>query len=70
LPKYGFAPLTPRDSLAGYRVYSLEGGRSRFQQALKDAKVFVTLSRDRIRVPVSIYNDADDIERLIRVLTA
>ena len=31
--------------------------------------MFVTLSRDMRLISVSVYNDADDVERLMRALT-
>ena len=70
LPQHGFAPLTPADSHGAYLVYSQEGVAKRFYQALKDSKIFVTLSRNRIRISVSVYNDMEDIERLTRILAA
>jgi selenocysteine lyase/cysteine desulfurase len=70
LPKHGFMPLTPADSHGAHLVYWREGAGKRFYQALKDNRIFVTLSRNRIRVSVSVYNDMEDIERLMRVLAS
>jgi selenocysteine lyase/cysteine desulfurase len=68
LPKHGFLPLTPAGAHGAYLVYSQDAIRQRFHQALKENEIFVTLSKNRIRISVSVYNDMDDIERLIRVL--
>lgn len=68
LPRHGFTPLTPADSHGAYLVYSSEGLGQRYQRALRDEKIFVSLYENRIRISVSVYNDMDDIEKLIRVL--
>lgn len=70
LPQHGFAPLTPADSHGAHLVYGKKGAGQRYQHALRDEKIFVTLYEHRVRISVSVYNDMDDIEKLIRVLTA
>ncbi len=68
LPRHGFTALTPTDSHAAHLAYLRQGAGQRFQRALRDEKIFVSLYENRIRISVSIYNDMDDIEKLIRVL--
>jgi selenocysteine lyase/cysteine desulfurase len=41
---------------------------ARFRQVLQDEKIFVTLYKNRIRISVSVYNDMDDIDRLVKIL--
>jgi selenocysteine lyase/cysteine desulfurase len=70
LPRHGFGPITPTDSHGAYLVFSCEGADARFRRALEDAKIFVTLYRNRIRISASVYNDMEDVQRLIHVLAA
>jgi selenocysteine lyase/cysteine desulfurase len=70
LPKHGFTPVTPADAQGPYIVFSREGVGQRFRQAINDAKIFVTLYKDKVRVSASVYNDQADIDKLIAVLSA
>jgi selenocysteine lyase/cysteine desulfurase len=70
LPRHGFVPLTPADAHGAYLVYSQEGVSKRFYETLRDQKIFVTLSKSRIRISASVYNDMEDVEKLMRVLAA
>ena len=70
LPKHGFGQLTPPDFQGSYVVFSYEGAGARFRQALSDAKIFVTLYKNKIRVAPSVYSDMDDIDRLVKVVRA
>jgi selenocysteine lyase/cysteine desulfurase len=70
LPKYGFAALTAPEHRGPYLVFSKEGMGARYAAALKDARIYVTLTKNRIRIAPSVYNDMADVERLIRVLAA
>jgi selenocysteine lyase/cysteine desulfurase len=69
LPRHGFTALTPADSHGAHLAYLREGAGRRYQHALRDEKIFVSLYENRVRISVSIYNDMDDIEKLIRVLS-
>lgn len=70
LPRYGFSALTPPDQRGPYLVFSKEGVGARYAAALKEAQIYVTLTKNRIRISPSVYNDMGDIEKLIRVLAA
>ena len=70
LPNHGFAQLTPPNFQGSYVVFSYEGAGARFRQALSDAKIFVTLYKNKIRVSPSVYSDMNDIDRLVKVLRA
>ncbi len=70
LPRHGFAPLTPADHRGPYLVFSKEGAGRKYGAALKKAKIYVTLTKNRIRISPSVYNDMADVEKLIRVLAA
>lgn len=69
LPRRGFVSITPVDSCAPYVVYSREGAAARYRRVLDEAGIFVTLTENRMRVSVSVYNDLEDIERLIHALS-
>ena len=68
LPKYGFAALTPPDHRGPSVVFSKEGIGPKYAAALTRAKIYVTLTTNRIRISPSVYNDPGDVERLIRIL--
>lgn len=70
LPRYGFAILTPTDHRGPYLVFSKEGAAAEYGGALKQAKIYVTLTKNTIRVSPSVYNDMADVDKLIRVLSA
>jgi selenocysteine lyase/cysteine desulfurase len=68
LPQHGFSPLTPPQFQGPSLVFASEGMGPRFHQVLQDEKIFVTLYKNRIRISVSVYNDMDDIDRLVKIL--
>jgi selenocysteine lyase/cysteine desulfurase len=70
LPKHGFNPLTPPDCQGPAVVFSQEGMGAKFRQAITDAKIYVTLYKNQIRISPSVHNDMGDIERLIGILAA
>lgn len=70
LPKRGFSPLTPPDSSGPILVFSYKGAAARFGKALRDARIQISVYENRIRISPSVYNDLDDIEKLLRVLSA
>ena len=70
LPRYGFMPLTPIDAQGPYVVFAYEGARDRFHEKLHQARVFVTLASNKVRISPSVYNDDSDIDRLLKILSA
>jgi selenocysteine lyase/cysteine desulfurase len=70
LPKRGFGLLTPADSSGPIVVFSYRGALGRFGQALRDARIRISVYENRIRISPSVYNDPEDIEKLLRVLLA
>lgn len=69
LPKYGFRSLTRADSVSPVLAFSYKGAR-KFVKPLRDAKVRISVYENRIRVSPSVYNDMNDVEQLVRVLSA
>jgi selenocysteine lyase/cysteine desulfurase len=70
LPKHGFTPLTPPEYQGSYVVFSSEGTGARFRDALKQAKIYVSVYKNKIRISPSVYNDMGDIDRLLKILCA
>jgi selenocysteine lyase/cysteine desulfurase len=67
LAELGYAVVTPSESRAPLVTCTLEGA-GRLGPILKEAKVKITLSRNRFRVSPSVFTDRDDIERLLAAL--
>lgn len=64
----GYTVVTPPESRTPLVTCALEGAHARLSDSLKAAKVQITLSRNRFRVCPSVFNDMDDIERLLAAL--
>ncbi len=64
----GHTIVTPPESRTALITCTLENARARMAPLLDAAKVRITLSRNRFRVCPSVFNDMDDIERLLAVL--
>jgi selenocysteine lyase/cysteine desulfurase len=62
--------VTPPENRAGHLIGLRFGGRDprALAAALADARVFVSVRGDSIRVSPHVYNDANDIERFLDVL--
>jgi len=70
LPQHGFSPLTPPECQGPYVVFSREGAAERFRETLREAQICVTLTRSKIRISPSVYNDMSDLDRLLKILCA
>jgi selenocysteine lyase/cysteine desulfurase len=70
LPKHGFARLTPPEFQGPHVVFSFEDAGARFRDALKQAKIYVSVYKNKIRISPSVYNDMGDIDRLLKILSA
>ena len=67
LPRLGYATVTPRgagSALVSFRHDDAEGLRKR----LDAQDITITVSDHYFRVSLSVFNDADDVERLVRAL--
>jgi selenocysteine lyase/cysteine desulfurase len=67
LPRLGVAQLTPQ-SRGPIVAFSYEGAAAKFGPVLNTAKIKVTLSENIMRISPSVYNDMEDIERLLTAL--
>jgi selenocysteine lyase/cysteine desulfurase len=68
LPRHGLAALTPEASPGPSVAFAYEGARVRFGKPLEEAGIVVTCGRNRIRISVSVYNDMQDIDKVLGVL--
>jgi selenocysteine lyase/cysteine desulfurase len=69
LPRVGFTAITPTESSSAIAAFTAPDAERRFTDRLKQAKVSVTLSGDRLRVSPSFFNDLQDVERLLTALS-
>lgn len=68
LVERGYTIVTPPGTRTPLLTCALEGAYAKLFEPLKAAKVQITLSRNRFRVCPSVFNDGDDIERLLAAL--
>jgi selenocysteine lyase/cysteine desulfurase len=69
LPKHGFLPMTPRESIGPVVVFAYRNAARRFDAALRAANITISTYENRVRISPSIYNDMEDIEKLLGVLS-
>lgn len=68
LPERGFTLMTPLEAKTPIVTCVLENAREKLGKKLQDAKVVITVSRNRFRITPSVFNDMGDIDRLLNVL--
>jgi selenocysteine lyase/cysteine desulfurase len=68
MPRLGFTPITAPDSPLALVTFTMPDAERRFGDRLARANVSVSLYGDRMRISPSIFNDLDDIERLLAAL--
>lgn len=68
LRQRGYEPLTPLDSRTPLVAFALKDARAKLAEPLSKGAVRMTVSQNRFRVSVSIFNDMNDIDRLLNVL--
>jgi selenocysteine lyase/cysteine desulfurase len=67
LPRLGFPVITPAESTAPIVTCPMDNARS-LAPRMEAAGVRMTIGRNRFRVTPSVFNDMDDIDRLLRAL--
>ena len=65
-----FEPLTPDDCTSALVAFACPDARTRLQKIMADAKVRITLSRNRFRISPSVFNTMADIDRVLDVLSS
>jgi selenocysteine lyase/cysteine desulfurase len=68
LPGRGFDVITPAESKAPMVACALPNAREALGQRLSEAKVQITVSKNRFRITPSVFNDMGDIEKLLGAL--
>jgi selenocysteine lyase/cysteine desulfurase len=68
LPALGYTLITPAEAPTPMVACALADARKVLAPRLQAAKVAITLSRNRFRVSVSVFNDDRDIDRLLAAL--
>jgi selenocysteine lyase/cysteine desulfurase len=68
LPKLGFEPITPPDTGTALVSFLHNGNTDELRDKLDAARITITVAQYHLRVSPSVFNDMDDIERLVTVL--
>lgn len=68
LPALGFEPLTPKAQQGPSVAFAYQGAHERLARSLEAAQIYVSVAKNRLRISASVYNDAAQIEQLIRLL--
>ncbi|WP_337187075.1 aminotransferase class V-fold PLP-dependent enzyme [Phenylobacterium sp.] len=68
LRRRGYRPLTPEGSRTPLVAFALKDARARLAGPLAEAGVRMTVSAHRFRVSLSVFNDMNDVDRLLEAL--
>lgn len=70
LRRRGYEPLTPSDSRTALVAFALKDARAKLSERMTAAKVRISLSQHRFRVSLAVFNDMNDVDRLLESLPA
>jgi selenocysteine lyase/cysteine desulfurase len=68
LRKRGYEPLTPLGSKTPLVGFALKGARAKLGERLTKAGLRLTVAQNRFRVSLSVFNDQNDVDRLLAAL--
>ena len=68
LRRRGYRPMTPMGSRTPLVAFALKDARSKLAQLLASNDIRMTVSGNRFRVSPSVFNDMNDVDRLLSVL--
>ncbi|MBS0332135.1 MAG: aminotransferase class V-fold PLP-dependent enzyme, partial [Proteobacteria bacterium] len=68
LRKRGYEPLTPEGTRTPLVAFALKDARRKLPQILNKADVRITVSQHRFRASLSVFNDMNDVDRLLAAL--
>jgi selenocysteine lyase/cysteine desulfurase len=68
LPRLGYTLMTPKESKTPLVACAYENARDKLAKKLSDAKVRITISKNRFRFSPSVFNDHTDVERALSAL--
>jgi selenocysteine lyase/cysteine desulfurase len=70
LRRRGYEPLTPLDSRTPLVAFALKDARRKLPPILNKADVRITVSQHRFRASLAVFNDMNDVDRLLAALPA
>jgi selenocysteine lyase/cysteine desulfurase len=68
LRRRGYQPMTPLGSRTPLVAFALKDARAKLNEAMTKAAVRMTVSTNRFRVSFSVFNDMNDVDRLLAAL--
>jgi selenocysteine lyase/cysteine desulfurase len=68
LRRRGYEPMTPLGSRTPLVAFALKDARAKLADPLAKGNVRMTVSANRFRVSLSVFNDMNDVDRLLEVL--
>lgn len=68
LPALGYAPITPRSAGSSIVSFRMKGDPEALYNKLRTEGITITVSQHYLRVAVSVFNDQDDVEKLVKAL--
>ena len=68
LRRRGYEPLTPSDSRTALVAFALKDARAKLSERMTAAKVRLGLSQHRFRISLAVFNDMNDVDRLLEAL--
>jgi selenocysteine lyase/cysteine desulfurase len=68
LRRRGYEPLTPPETKTPLVAFALKDARKTLPAILNKANVRITVSQHRFRASLSVFNDMNDVDRLLAAL--
>ncbi|MDZ4371175.1 MAG: aminotransferase class V-fold PLP-dependent enzyme [Phenylobacterium sp.] len=68
LRRRGYQPLTPEGSRTPLVAFALKDARAKLADPLAKAGIRMTVTQNRFRVSLSVFNDMNDVDRLLEAL--
>jgi selenocysteine lyase/cysteine desulfurase len=68
LRRRGYEPMTPKGTRTPLVAFALKDARKKLPPLLDTADVKITVSQHRFRASMSIFNDMNDVDRLLAAL--
>jgi selenocysteine lyase/cysteine desulfurase len=68
LRRRGYEPMTPKGTRTPLVAFALKDARKKLPPLLDKANVKITVSQHRFRASMSIFNDMNDVDRLLAAL--
>jgi selenocysteine lyase/cysteine desulfurase len=69
LPQLGYASITPRDSATALVSFRHDGNTEKLHMKLDAEKITISVAEHHFRISPSVFNDMDDVEKLIGALS-